>query len=261
MEVSTMAERESAHSDGLSKFTGFFGLILFAALLSSCSSTLSGRQSPQKYNCGTVSSFGHCYSEGILGPYLTGFRTTLDVAGSFQGGNGFVNNEVWLRNNEGNEGWLEIGYDANQFERTKYFWAVLDPETGLYRSHDIGPIPQSEFGTRVVLDIHQIADSTFAMSLIGNQTVFRDTVRVNLWEASYGGTVTVGQELAGDSGAVASSAEFVETQVYDNTFRMRFASDIDHASEVVAKPPYGGWLQKPAAGNKGGVFITYCCSQ
>ena len=244
--------------EALQRFGQFLSLGLFAALLSSCSSSLGGSSSPQKYNCGDL-THGHCYSEGTLGPRLTGFRTTMTVANKFIPGKGFVNNEFWLENTDGNWGWIEIGYEANPVQLTKYFWALLNPETGIYQSHDIGTIPQGEFGTRVTFDVHQTADSTFAISVDGTVTHFQTTAVVPLWAGNFGGAINLGTELAGDSGASASLAEFVDNQVYDQKFRMRFADSTDNPSEDVGKPPFGGWMQKPATGNRGGVFATYCC--
>jgi len=74
------------------------------------------------------------------------------------------------------------------------------------------------------------------------------------------GFAQLGQELAGSNGAVASLAMFVDNQVYDKSFRRRFATESDGPSEDVNKPPHGGWMQIPAAGNQGGVFSTYCCA-
>jgi hypothetical protein len=191
---------------------------------------------------------------------VTGFRSTITVANNFFGGKGFVTNEFWLLNTDGNWGWIEIGYLSNTVQAPKYFWAALNPETGIFQSHDIGLVPQGEIGTRVVFDVHQTADSTFSVSLDGGVTHFQTTVVVPLWDHNFGGTVNLGQELARDSGAVASLTEFTDNQLYDQNFRIRFAIETDGGSEDVAKPPYGGWMQKPAAGNRGGVFATYCCA-
>ena len=233
-------------------------LLLGAILVLSASKCPSGGQpSPQIYNCGTVSS-GHCYSEALLGDHLAGFRTTFTVVQQFLPGDGFVTNEFWLTNYQGNDGWIELGYQVNSIE-LKYFWAVLDPDTGIFTKHDIGPIPPEEVATRVVFDIHQTAEDTFVISIDGSKTHFATTAHVNLWDGSYGGHVKMGQELAGSKGAAASLAMFVENQVYDSSSRRRFATAGDGPSEKVDKPPYGGWMQQPAVGNQGGVFSTYCC--
>src|ERR1700690_423792 len=99
-------------------------LLLTAGLISSCTPPLGGTPASQNYNCGDLTS-GHCYSEANLGLRITGFRSTITVASNFYGGRGFVTNEFWLSNTDGNWGWIEIGYMSNGVQRTKYFWAVL----------------------------------------------------------------------------------------------------------------------------------------
>ena len=236
-----------------------FLISLVSILLSACEDSLGGQQSPQNYSCGDVSR-GHCYAESFLGDHLTGFRSTFTVVGRFLAGDGFITNEFWLNNYNGTNGWIEIGYQANGIDSPKYFWAVLDPDTGFFKKYDIGPIPQEEMGTRVDFDIHQIAEDVFIISIEGTKTHFSTTVDINLWDGTYGGYAVLGQELAGSKGAVASLAEFVHNQVYDKNFKRRFATEIDSSSEKIDKPPYGGWLQKPAAGIEGGTFSTYCCA-
>jgi hypothetical protein len=84
---------------------------------------------------------------------------------------------------------------------------------------------------------------------------------------THGGYVNIGQELVGSQGAIASLATFADNLVYDNTFRRRYATELDwrlapditKPSEGAEKPPYGTWLLQPAAGNRGGEAATYCC--
>src|SRR5262249_41294443 len=152
---------------------------------------------------------------------------------------------------------IEIGYETNTVELPKYFWAVLDPDTGIFINHNIDTIPQEEVSTRVTFDIHQIAEDTFAISVDGNKTHYSTSVTVNLWNGVYGGYVHIGQELSGSKDAVASLAMFVENQVYDSNFHPHYARETDQPhDETLDKPPYGGWMQKPAQGNNGGVFST-----
>lgn len=253
------------------------GIIIVGILLSSCldsSSGLRGQPSPQPYKCGDVGGFSHCYAIGGIGDHLTGFRTSIDVVTHFIGGNGFINNEFWLVNYGPAGGWLEVGYQANRVELPKYFWAVLDPDTQIYTQHDIGTIPHEEFGTRVTFDIHQTEDNTFLISVDGTFTHYSTTVVVHLWDQRYGGSVHLGQELAGTQGAQASLSTFVDNQIYDDTFHRRFSTEDDWKRaayittpyEAADKPPYGGWIQppqksqEPREGNRGGAFTTYCCA-
>jgi len=233
--------------------------IQFVLLLSAGCTT--GQVAPQGYSCGDPSK-GHCYAQASVGDHLTGFQTTIGVVSTFLPGDGFVNNEFWLNNYRGSGGWIEIGYQANTVELPKYFWAKVDPDTHLYQSFDIGTIPSEEVSTRVTFDVHQTGEDTFVLSVDGTTTHFTATVTINLWDGTYGGYVMLGQELSGMSGAAASLAMFVDNQAYDQTYQRHFLTEADNPSDdLLDKPPYGGWFQKPAAGNQGGVFPTYCCKE
>jgi hypothetical protein len=243
--------------------------ILLAMPFSACDSSLKGDLAPHNYSCGTSTISTHCYSVGRLGDHLTGFRSTFTVVANILPGDGFVTNEFWLANDSSVDGWIEVGYIAGRFELPKYFYAIKDPDnTPLLMPYDIGlgPIPQDEINTRVVFDIHQTAEDTFAIAVDGTTTHFSTTVQVNLWNGSEGGYAQLGQELAGSMNAVASFAMFVDNQVYDQSFQRHFATEsnghhpMGSPSEEVSQPPFGGWLELPAAGNQGGVFSTYCCA-
>ena len=229
-----------------------------------CNSSLGGQPSPTPYSCGTPST-GHCYGEAFLGDHVTGFRTTITVAQRFFAGDGFVNNEFWITNYNGNNGWIEMGYQVNLLGQ-HYFWAQLDPVTSLYGpQHNIDDIPPQDIGARVTFDIHQVADDQFQLSMEGSAVPFATTVNLHLWDGTYGGTVKVGMELQGSTGAQASLAEFVDNQVYDKTFARHYV--VETSSQSLDAPPYGGWLQQPsdaadvdAGGSPGGVFSTYCCA-
>jgi hypothetical protein len=221
---------------------------------------IGGQPAPEGYSCGGPST-GHCYAIASIGDHLTGFRSTIGVIANAKPGDGFVNNEFWLINYSGNGGWIEIGYQVNTVELPKYFWAVLDPDTGIFTNHNMDTIPQEEVGTRVTFDIHQIAEDTFAISVDGSKTHYSTTVQVNLWNGTYGGYIHIGQELSGSKDAIASLAIFVENQVYDSNFHHHYATEVDRPlDETLDRPPYGGWMQKPTQDNKGGVFSTYCCA-
>jgi hypothetical protein len=231
---------------------------LFAAhvMVSACG---GGKPAPAPYTCGDVTR-GHCYSKAVIGDHLTGFRSTFTVVKDPRPGNGFVTNEFWLSNYSGTQAWIEIGYIQNTVEPLHYFWAVLDPDTTVFKRTRIADVPPSELGERVTFDIHQTAPGTFSLSVDGPTTKFATSVTVNLWSGMYGGYVDMGMELAGTDGATAPVATFVRNTVYDSTLHPRYARASDGAGESIGKPPYGGWLQTPTESPDGGVFITHCCS-
>ena len=220
-----------------------------------------GKKSPDPYECGDVGSRAHCYSLATLGDHTTGMRTTISIPTTLQGGNGFLNNEFWLSNYSGNEGWIELGYQANQYQLPKYFWAQLDPDTGVYTDHDIADIPESEFGSEVTFDVHQTGENAFQVSVDGPTTKFSTTTSLHLWNGAYGGSVKLGMEIAGTSGAVATLATFKHNTVYSDQFRPHEATEDDLPTEASQdEPPCAGWLEMPSALTPGGVFSTHCCT-
>jgi hypothetical protein len=247
---------------------GLVGRLLCCAgwtLVLGCSSSLGGQPSPTPYHCGTAAA-GHCYAEAFLGSHATGFRTTVTVANRFLPGDIFITNEFWLTNYNGNNGWIEIGYQYQRYLEERYFWAQLDPDTTNFTSHEIAPVPAEDIGTRVTIDVHQIGDNQFQLSLESGSMSFTMPINLHLWDGTYGGTVKVGTELAGSTGAQASLAEFVDNQVYDTSFQRHFVTELA-GPDSIDSPPYGGWLQQPSdaagadgGGSPGGVFSTYCCA-
>lgn len=237
----------------------WLAMALIVALGATLACGIGGKPAPAPYMCGDVTR-GHCYGMATVGDHLTGFRSTFTVVKELRPGNGFVTNEFWLKNYSGVVAWIEIGYMQNTVEQLHYFWAVLDPDTALFRSTMIADVPGAEFGERVTFDIHETAPSVFSLSVDGPTTKFATSVTVNLWVGTDGGYVDMGMELAGTDGAVAPVATFVNNTVYDSTFRPRYAKASDGSGETIGKPPYGGWLQKPADSPDGGVFITHCCA-
>lgn len=231
-----------------------------AIILLSCKTQYAGRQSTQSYTCGNTHN-GHCYSEATLGDHFTGFTTTMSVVKNFHGGDGFITNEFWLSNYNGVNGWIEVGVSSTEISGgngNEYFYAFLDPETALFHHFTISPVPDDEIGSRVVLDVHQIADNTFSVSVKGSKTNFTNTIQVHLWDGFYGGSIKIGQELAGSNGAQASLTEFVENKFYKGS-TLRYVDELNLPSESIGQPPYGGWLEKPTSTNKGGIYSTYCC--
>lgn len=245
--------------------------VTFVLLLAVAVACNAGKPAPFPYACGDVTR-GHCYTYATIGQRITGFRTIVTISGSLAPGNGFVTNEFWLKNYSGAVGWIELGYISNGVEPLHYFYAIVNPATGIFRQTTISTIPREDIEGRVTLDVHQIAPNEFEISVNGPATQFSTTENVSLWSGSEGGYVDVGMELAGTTGAYASITMFVKNQVYDTRHRRRFAAGSDGYGVTTHNPPYGEWLQSPAAsptaspaaspvaGPEGGTFITYCCA-
>jgi hypothetical protein len=111
---------------------------LIATLL--CALMACAPQTPapaQPYACGGPAK-NHCYAYASVGDHILGFLTQIHISG-ISPGDGFVTNEIWLRNYTGVSSWIELGYEQD-VRPLHYFWAQSD-ETGLFTPHELGDIP------------------------------------------------------------------------------------------------------------------------
>lgn len=247
----------------LRKLMGSVFTLMLAAALASCAHN-GGNEAPNGYHCGTSRNNQNCSAQTVLGEHITGVRASINVADKMTSGNGFISNEIWLNNYEKRKGWIEVGYKESAHRGRQYFWGVLFPEDAIFEEYEIGSVPQSELGKPVEFDIHQIDKDTFEISVHGISTHFTTTVKVHLWQTKQGGFAALGQQLAGDHGAVATRVNFSEIQLYGADGNRRYGLESDllkDRPDTISKPPYGAWLKAPGLNNRGGVFSTQCCAE
>jgi hypothetical protein len=234
------------------------GAILVVALTSCQSGPILPGNAPAAapYTCGTLSS-GHCYAELLVDPgHLRGYRTQILVTTQLAPGNGFIDNEFWL-NPYGGTGWLEMGYEYHPVYRMTYFWAE-DRQDGYFIAHEIADVDPLDDGNYATFDIHETATDTFSISLTSKKVSYSySNTNFPLFGSTASGWVAMGQELAGTTGAQAPFVLYLFNTYYDTNLAKHY---ITGGTPVLAKPPYGGWLQAPASGNQGGAWSTWCCA-
>jgi hypothetical protein len=188
--------------------------------------------------------------------------TRIHISG-INPGDGFVTNEIWLRNYTGVSSWIELGYTQDP-RPLHYFWAQSD-ETGLFTPHDLGDIPPEEFDTPVTFSIHQLQPGQFEVRIDGTRTHFTTATHVALWSGTDGGYAEIGQELSGTTGANAHLAVFDHNRALSRNSQWSWFTNpniTNPAATTEGKPPYGEWLALPATdASEGGVSSTHCCSQ
>jgi hypothetical protein len=219
------------------------------------------------YDCGDYQT-DHCYSVFRFGgsdcgtpvylDCIQGFRTQLDIV-KLHGGNGFVDNEMWLANNNGKIGWVEAGYSTNPQDigLPFYFWGQDEPSTGIFNEGYLGPVADSDFGKGAGLMIQYAGQNHFEV-VVDVQGVIRYQLfpQNSMWTEEGRGSIQVGMELAGKSGADSPVAFFAGNSWIDRkkiVHTLTFDAPVQHDN-----PPYGNWGDWPSQ-MPGGTFFTICC--
>ena len=80
-----------------------------------------------------------------------------------------------------------------------------------------------------------------------------------MWQGREYGSVTIGQELAGTTGAAAPMALFLYNRLFEQIGGQGGHFENVDSSVSENAPPYGGWLATPPTSDNGGSFFTQCC--
>jgi hypothetical protein len=150
-------------------------------------------------------------------------------------------------------------------------WAENDEATGIFVNHDLGAIPAADFSNYAVVEIFATgADLTKATSFTVNirnmATNFSETgISNDMWSVGPDrfADVNFGQELAGNTGALANYVFFVNNSWMDSNGHWQLQTA--DTGTAVDSPPFGGWVQTPcssaqSSGPNGGTFVTHCCT-
>jgi hypothetical protein len=219
----------------------------------------SGQPSPAGYNCGTPQA-GHCYAIASLSDsgQINGYKTEILVSANTNPGDGFLTHEMWLDTFGPYSNWIEAGYTTDWVLGSHYFWAENTGPSGLFINHDLGMIPQSDYGMYVNVAILNMGGDDFRI-LVRTPTVTFDQTTTNaMWQGRGYGYVNIGTELQGSRGASATSVLFLNNGWFDINHVFHFEA-INFAI-TQDKPPYAGYLSEPSETNSnGGTFLTECC--
>ena len=239
-----------------------------------------GQVAPGGYNCATPSTGPHCYAIAgdIIGrpkanaadqsSEIFGYSSNITVTTDMAPGDGFINDEMWLRAEDG-PGWIEAGYIDDQFSQ-HYFWAENDENSGIFVSHMVAPVSSTD--TSVLVQIlnngkNKQTSDDFLVVLVstnasGTNNMAWDSGPITnaMWSVGFDqwAEINFGQELAGSSGARANTVVFVNNRWLDSNGIWRFQTD--DMSLAAGAPPYDGWIQTPSVSqSNGGAFFTECC--
>jgi len=244
---------------------------------------LSGGSCPpnppgRTYSCGDAST-GHCYGTvrfnvADLGNGLNfGSFSTLVNAVALLGGNGELNDELWVMQRQfvtncGTQPsicWVEVGLSAGACSipsnETHVFWADNRPSEGFF-CHDLGSLQQEEFGHPASLLIRVNASDPTTYDVIvqtcvdsSAQCPGRGWVEQSTINAMFADTVDMGMELSDSMGANAPGTNFFGTIVAIPGGAKFLDVNGTVRSDV---PTTAVWDSLPTAGN-GGSFRTSCC--
>jgi hypothetical protein len=217
----------------------------------------------QGYSCGNPAE-NHCYGIVTWPGVSTGLSTAI-TAVSLTSGDGLVNDEAWLVDDEhstsGAEYWVEAGEGTDDTGSTNYFWAEDTPGSG-YMSYELGPVEESDTrnGAFIAYSISQDAavsnqwDITVSRAATGQMLYSVQSTQNSMTPNK----VDEGLELAGQQNAQAPFA-FFSRNMEINGAKETPRSDDGTVREDL--PPTANWFGNatPSNSNNGGLFFTYCC--
>ncbi len=225
------------------------------------------------YSCGDA--FGHCYA---VATWTNSSLSTTQLAGvladisytNLNGGDGFVENEIWLVQtnsppcadvNPIDFCWAEVGMTASsgQFPGTHFFWADNTPTSG-YTFHDLGVVPPSDQDPKnpdlfaITYDGSGVWQVAIVGLASGSALIFAYS-----YDAMIPNRAEMGQELEGTSGASAGSADF-SALAYEDGFVLHVGAPWITVLPGIESdnPPLFMWIQPPGASGDG-AFQTTCC--
>lgn len=211
------------------------------------------------YSCGNTASL-HCYArQDWPGGPINGADTTISVV-RMAGGNGFVDNEMWVADCDPNNifctspHWIETGYIALYTGSEQFFWSDLRPQDSNLNQHLLGSIPSGDYGNTAYFEISRYTSNSFQVIL---SSPFVGMVNYSTNNSMTPGDILIGQELAGSSGASAPRAYYTDNQWIDTGNHYDYQASL--GSYHGDNPPYVGWTTLPTKSSTGGVLWTNCC--
>lgn len=169
----------------------------------------------------------------------------------------FIDNEMWLYGNGGQNYWVEDGYSTysnGHSTRIDYFWADSRPNGGGYTEHDLATVPSGDFGHNSTFQIYGLCCSEYQVEIYSPSNIYNGTSTANSMSPT---DVVIGQELFGTSGASAPTANFVDNEYINTSGGGVYFTTAPNPQQ--SSPVHAVWAVKPASGNSGGKLQTYCC--
>jgi hypothetical protein len=256
-------------------------LLIGTALLLAAMLSLQG--CGPSYTCTDAS--GHCYGVvQVSPPDLNGVTTSYNAV-SLNGGDGHINNEIWLvqQNNSscsnfGNQCWVEIGILAATAGQgcqsgvnpvgIRIFWADNRPNQG-YICHDMGQLQTQEIGQPVfaLIGIHPGSPNTFDAELL---TCTSETGNGNCPRRVFSGTSSnntmvptawdIGLELEGTTGASAPQTQYFDNIVTSPSSPIGWGWLMTDGTSIIQTPVNAGWTTPPSTSPENSSWFSSCCN-
>ena len=212
------------------------------------------RAVPQNsYNCVTnpKDKSGHCYGTQWWGG-ANGADTRITLH-STSGGNGFVNNEMWLSNLTY---WVEAGVKSdtrfNPPDSSVFFWADNRPNGGGYAEHYSIILTGGDWSKPNTLTrITRSGTSNWNVSVNDGYTSLTGTSTNNNISISY---IMIGMEVYGNANAAAPVNHFTDNR-WLNGSNFQYQGN-DGVNTEVYLPVSAGWTTDPLHSSTGGDWYT-----
>jgi hypothetical protein len=235
-----------------------------------------GTERASAYSCGNPSS-GHCYGVTQWTEHPEYFGAYSDISqvsmGCPSGCNGFVDDETWLTDshtascvaNSFGMCWVEAGYFFTDGSSSRqYFWAEAKP-SGAFTLHTLGTAgPNGAINHYMLIKDARTGPGIFQVWIYNTSlsTLYHGTSSGN---GMAGDRVIIGQELAGSSGASASTAHFTRNiwavKPLGPEYVFWYNRQVNDGSVTSHNPPFASWAVHPSTPPppEGGDFTTHCC--
>jgi hypothetical protein len=225
------------------------------------------------YSCGNLSS-NHCYANMYWPGGIQGEKTDILAEPINCGCDGFLNAELWVQASSGcaPNCWVEAGLkNETGYGSTFSFWADQRPGGG-YHNHYNNGITQGDIGHSITFFIYKTGTNqwrvTKAHAGVNGCTsqCSADWTQYSTNNSMVANYITLGDELAGSSGASSPDIHFTWNFYYNNSSWYPQGAGNPGAGLVGAgltpppdDPPYAYWANGQVGGPTGGDLDTYCC--
>ncbi|MEO8970834.1 MAG: hypothetical protein ABI406_04440 [Ktedonobacteraceae bacterium] len=207
------------------------------------------------YNCVTnpKSTSGHCYGLQFWGG-ANGADTRITLHQT-NGGQGFVDNEMWLVTSSFNY-WVEAGIKSSYAFRfsdaSVFFWADSRPNGGGYAEHYSTYLTGSDYSQANALTrITRSGTSSWNVLVNDNVTLLTGTSINNNITIGY---IEIGMEVYGNGGANALTNHFTNNR-WLNGSNFQYQNNDGDFTEIFL-PVSAGWTTDPPHSSTGGDWHT-----
>lgn len=223
------------------------------------------------YSCGDLNN-NHCYANMYWPGAIQGEKTDIRIEPINCGCNGFLNAELWVQSTSGCSPncWIEAGIkNETGYGYTFSFWADQRPGGG-YHNHFMNGIIVGDIGYSITLWIFKTGTNQWQVSKTRagvngcTSQCSADWTNYSTSNSMAANYITLGDELAGSSGASSPDIHFTYNYWYNGSWHSQGAGNpgariIGANGGPPDDPPFAYWVNGQVGGPTGGDLDTYCC--